>query len=103
MRKSCLKNVDEINPRSLYSKISFFHWRSSRTDSNLLDILCAKLDFEPILFSSNDDNGIPYYHTNVMLWIGDKVAAVCDQSIPDEKVSILVFFLNLIRKIFYPS
>lgn len=59
--------------------------RSSRTDSNLLDILCAKLDFEPILFSSNDDNGIPFYHTNVMMWIGDKVAAVCDQSIPDEK------------------
>ncbi len=40
------------------------------------------------MFSSNDVNGIPYYHTNVMMWIGTKVAAVCDQSIPDEKVFV---------------
>jgi len=80
----------------------FISSRSSRTDPGLLNILCEKLGFEPIVFSSSDANGIPFYHTNVMMWIGKKVAAVCDQSIVDEKVSFIqfFFFLALGEKIF---
>jgi hypothetical protein len=51
-----------------------------------LRILCSKLGFDPIVFSSEDANGIRMYHTNVMMWIGTNVAAVCLESIVDQKV-----------------
>jgi hypothetical protein len=51
-----------------------------------LELLCTKLGFEPILFEAADPRGIRFYHTNVMMWIGSKVAAVCSESIADEQV-----------------
>lgn len=64
--------------------------RSSRTDPELLTLLCQNLEFESIVFTSVDVNGIPFYHTNVMMWIGADVVAICDESIKDVKEHELV-------------
>lgn len=37
-----------------------------------------------ILFDTKSSGGIPIYHTNVMLSIGDSFAVICSECIPDE-------------------
>jgi hypothetical protein len=56
---------------------------SARTHRVLLDEFCAELGFEPCVFSALDRHGIPIYHTNVQMWIGTRVAAVCLDAIVD--------------------
>ena len=60
--------------------------RSSRTDLDLLQSVCKRLDYEAIAFESADESGKAFYHTNVMMWIGTKVAAVCLESIRNKEV-----------------
>lgn len=50
---------------------------SSRTDENLFRMIAAKLKMEPVYFEAKDENGIPIYHTNVMLHIGQDYAVIC--------------------------
>lgn len=56
---------------------------SPRTDRAVLEAFCAELDYEPVMFDAVDAEGIPVYHTNVMMWIGTKLAGVCLEAIPD--------------------
>jgi len=58
--------------------------RSDRTNENLFHELCARLDYKPVLFSAADENGLPIYHTNVMMWVGKSIAGVCLDSISDD-------------------
>lgn len=51
--------------------------RSARTDDKLFSALCARLNYKPILFNAVDENGLPIYHTNVMMWVGESMAGVC--------------------------
>jgi hypothetical protein len=55
--------------------------RSPRTDESLVREWARTLGFEPVVFDATDAQGLPYYHTNVMLWIGNRVAGVCLESI----------------------
>jgi hypothetical protein len=65
--------------------------RSLRTDESLLNDLCKQLGYSALSFDSVDENGKPIYHTNVMMWIGEKMAGVCLDSIPkdDDQEKIL--------------
>ena len=54
---------------------------SPRTDIDLFEELCTKLNYEPISFYSFDENGKEIYHTNVILCIGEKFAVICLESI----------------------
>ena len=56
---------------------------SARTNRTVFDAFCAELGFEPCLFSALDRHGVPIYHTNVQMWIGTQVAAVCFEAIRD--------------------
>lgn len=58
---------------------------SSRTNADVLKRLCDTLNYEAVTFRATDDHGIDIYHTNVMMWIGTTVAAICAQIIHDEK------------------
>lgn len=58
--------------------------KSARTNEKLLDSLCEKINYKSILFEAVDENGLPIYHTNVMMWIGEKLAGVCLDSIHSE-------------------
>ncbi len=70
----------------LKSLLKITGFRSSRTDADLLRKLCTKLSYEPIVFDAVDASGTRFYHTNVMMWIGTEVAAICLQSITDQQV-----------------
>ena len=57
---------------------------SQRTDQRLLDKLLAELGgYEVIGFVAVDDQDVPYYHTNVIMTLGDDLAIICLESIAD--------------------
>ena len=53
-------------------------------------MVCEILGYEYIMFDSTDQHGSPIYHTNVMMWIGTNVAAICADSIRDKKVNTTI-------------
>ena len=55
--------------------------RSPRTDESLVREWARQMNFEPVVFDATDARGQPYYHTNVMMWIGTRSAMVCAESI----------------------
>ncbi len=56
---------------------------SPRTDKNIFIEVCALLQYKPIYFTSTDKNGQAIYHTNVMMCIGSRFCAICQESIKD--------------------
>jgi len=63
--------------------------RSARTDEALLHEWCASMDYAPVVFDATDAAGRPYYHTNVMLWVGTRTAMACLESIaPSQRESV---------------
>lgn len=56
---------------------------SPRTTIGALDAWCDETGYEPIVFHAVDEQGQPIYHTNVILSVGERVAVVCVDSIPD--------------------
>ncbi len=63
---------------------------SPRTDKNLLAQFCTHFNYQPVSFTANDENGLPIYHTNVMMCIADKYVVICLDSITDEDEKALV-------------
>jgi hypothetical protein len=55
--------------------------RSPRTDESLVQEWARRMDFEPVVFDATDECDRPYYHTNVMMWIGTRCAMVCAAAI----------------------
>lgn len=60
-----------------------FAANSLRTDREVLDAFATELDYRPVLFDARDRDGVPIYHTNVMMWIGTTFAAVCLDAVSD--------------------
>lgn len=58
--------------------------RSHRTDEHVLDELCAKLGFMPLVFSAVDEADKPIYHTNVVMCVGSDFAILCLDAIRDD-------------------
>jgi hypothetical protein len=50
--------------------------RSARTDESLVRKWAQLLDYEPVIFDAADPDGSPVYHTNVLLWIGERIAGI---------------------------
>jgi len=48
--------------------------RSPRTDEQLVREWARQMDYEPHLFDAATADGAPVYHTNVLLWLGERVA-----------------------------
>lgn len=55
--------------------------RSARTDESLVRIWAQQMNFESIVFDAAGSDGIPIYHTNVLLSIGSQWAVVCTEAI----------------------
>jgi hypothetical protein len=67
-----------------------FACRSSRTDESLVRHWAAQLGYEPVVFDAVDAAGVPFYHTNVMLSIGYRVAVVAAEAIvPADRERVL--------------
>lgn len=57
--------------------------KSNRANDICLERFCTMFGYEPMAFESADKNGIPIYHTNVMMAIGTDYAMVCLDMIVD--------------------
>ncbi|MCK6617406.1 MAG: arginine deiminase-related protein [Cyclobacteriaceae bacterium] len=51
--------------------------RSPRTHEALVTAVAKKLGFTSLIFNAVDEQGIPVYHTNVMMCVGSNFAAIC--------------------------
>lgn len=50
--------------------------RSDRTDPIALERFCTHFNFEPMVFNARDGNGVPVYHTNVLMCIATSFAMI---------------------------
>jgi hypothetical protein len=55
--------------------------RSARTDESLVRKWSVLMNYEPLLFDARGTDGVPFYHTNVLLSIGARWAVVCTEAI----------------------
>lgn len=56
---------------------------SSRTHLDPLGDFAQQMDYDIVSFDAVDREGVPIYHTNVLMNVGEKVAVICDDAIPD--------------------
>lgn len=54
---------------------------SSRTHLDPLGDFAQRMDYDVIAFEAVDRDGLPIYHTNVMMNVGESLAVVCEESI----------------------
>jgi hypothetical protein len=64
---------------------------SPRTNKNLLDTFCKKMNYTACSFEANDENGNQIYHTNVMMCVADKFVVICLDAIinKEEKEEVI--------------
>jgi hypothetical protein len=64
---------------------------SSRTHLDPLADFARRLDYDVLTFEAVDPAGRPIYHTNVMMWVAEELAAVCLEAIPgrDKRDAVL--------------
>ncbi len=65
---------------------------SARTNKEVLEEFCKKMNYEAVTFAAVDKNGEPIYHTNVMMCVADKYVVICTDSIRsvDEKKKVIM-------------
>lgn len=57
---------------------------SSRTHLEALADFSQRMDYEIVAFEAVDREGVPIYHTNVMMSVAENLAVICDESIRDD-------------------
>jgi hypothetical protein len=63
---------------------------SPRTDLDVLGDFAQQLDYDIVAFEAHDANGAAIYHTNVLMSVGERFAAVCTDAIrEDERAAVL--------------
>jgi hypothetical protein len=63
---------------------------SPRTDLDVLGDFAQQLDYDIVAFEAHDANGAAIYHTNVLMSVGERFAAVCTSAIrEDERGAVL--------------
>jgi len=61
---------------------------SERTESGLLSDWAEKLGYETVSFTAVDPLGLPIYHTNVIMTLGNGFVILCLECIPDQEEKI---------------
>ena len=63
---------------------------SQRTDLDVLGDFAQQLDYEVVAFEAEDAGGAAIYHTNVLMCVGSRFAAICSQCIrQNERAAVL--------------
>lgn len=75
--------LDRIN-RIAYAGLS------ARTDLDVLGDFAQQLDYDVVAFEAEDANGFPIYHTNVLMSVGTRFAAVCSACIRENARSAVL-------------
>ena len=55
--------------------------RSARTDDAVLGEWAQALGYDAVLFDAADRNGVPFYHTNVLMSLGERYALIGTEAI----------------------
>jgi hypothetical protein len=63
---------------------------SPRTDQGLAAEWARQLDYRLVAFTAVDRSGVPYYHTNVVMFIGHGLAGICLEAISSAEERSLV-------------
>jgi hypothetical protein len=58
---------------------------SSRTQLDPLGDFAQRMEYDVVAFDAVDRNGVPIYHTNVMMNVGEDLAVICAEAIPREE------------------
>lgn len=64
--------------------------RSIRTDEGLVDEFCRWMDYEAVIFDAYSQEGIPIYHTNVMMALGTTYVIICMDAIRNEEQRLIL-------------
>ena len=59
---------------------------------------CRLTGFTPVLFHATDESGIPVYHTNVMMALGQGFVVINRAAVPEEDWRILRYYFTQTRK-----
>jgi hypothetical protein len=64
---------------------------SSRTQLDPLGDFAQRMEYEVVAFDAADRGGVPIYHTNVLMNIGEALAVICDEAITrdDQREAVL--------------
>ena len=64
---------------------------SSRTHFDPLGDFAQRMDYDVVAFEAVDREGIPIYHTNVLMSVGEEIAVICDEAIAcaDQREAVL--------------
>jgi len=64
---------------------------SSRTQLDPLGDFAQRMDFDVVSFDAVDRDGVPIYHTNVLMNVGEAMAVICDEAIArdDQREAVL--------------
>jgi hypothetical protein len=64
---------------------------SSRTQLDVLGDFAQRLEYDVVAFDAVDREGVPIYHTNVLMNVGEKLAVICDGAIArdDQRAAVL--------------
>jgi len=58
---------------------------STRTHLDPLGDFAQRMGYDVVAFEAVDSAGVPIYHTNVLMNVGEKVAVICSEAIPREE------------------
>jgi hypothetical protein len=67
---------------------------SPRTDLEVLGDFAQRLDYEVVAFEALDAGGVPIYHTNVVMSVGTRFAAICSACIREAERAAVVHALR---------
>ena len=78
---------------------------SSRTHLDPLGDFAQRMDYDVVVFDAVDDDGLPIYHTNVLMNIGERFAVICDAAIPraEQREAVLARLHNTGHEIIHLS
>jgi hypothetical protein len=64
---------------------------SSRTHLDVLGDFAQRMDYDVVAFEAVDRDGIPIYHTNVLMAVGEKLAVICEAAIArdDQRAAVV--------------
>jgi hypothetical protein len=64
---------------------------SSRTHLDALGDFAQRMDYDVVAFEAVDRDGVPIYHTNVLMSVGERLAVICDAAITrdDQRRAVL--------------
>jgi len=64
---------------------------SSRTQLDPLGDFAQRMEYDVVSFDAVDRDGVPIYHTNVVMNVGEELAVICDAAIarPEQRAAVM--------------